>query len=209
MGNIDVITKALLLGLSTGVYCLGHCLPVVFPLVFMENQTAAKTRSRIILEFAAGRFLAYLSFGALVGFLGAQFSNLHLRKATAITMIILAVLLLIYALKPGSSSGKKFCQTIHRFIPQRTFPFLLGLVTGFNLCPPFLLAMNYVFQLGEIANGVLFFFSFYLATSVFLLPFIFLGHFSRFEPMRWIAQFSAVLAGGLFLWIGVGQLIRV
>ena len=207
MKSIDLVLQAILLGLSTGVYCLGHCLPVVFPLVFSEDKSSLKSRGRLILEFGIGRLMAYLAFGALVGYLGHELSHPFVQKSMAAMMIVLAIFLMIYGFRSNNSSKKKFCQILSRAAPSRNFPFLFGILTGVNLCPPFLIAIGYIFNLGEISKGVLFFLAFYFATSVFLLPFIFLGYFSRYEKLRWIAQMSTILAGGLFFWMGFNQLV--
>ncbi|MEW6041204.1 MAG: sulfite exporter TauE/SafE family protein [Elusimicrobiota bacterium] len=97
------------------------------------------------------------------------------------------------------------CLLIKRFFPTNKFPILMGIFTGFNICPPLLLAVTYVFNMRDISKGFVFFFVFFIFSSSYLVPFLFIGYFSRFEKIRWVAQMSAILAGGLFFLIGIEQ----
>jgi sulfite exporter TauE/SafE len=202
---LGILGKAAMLGLSTGMYCLGYCLPVIFPMIFSEEHSQIKARTKLVVEFSTGRLIAYLIFGGTVGYLGQRFPNPILNKLIACSIIVLSLLLILYGLVMGFPQLKT-CVSIDKIFPVKRFPILMGLFVGFNICPPFLLAVSYVFTLGEVIRGIIFFFIFFIATSLYLIPFIFIGYFSKFEKMRWIAQLSAILSGGLFFLVGISQI---
>ena len=78
---------------------------------------------------------------------------------------------------------------------------------GFNLCPPFLLAFTDVFVSGEIYYGLAFFLVFFLVTSLFLLPLIFLGYLSALPSLRQVAQLAALIISVIYLFLGLTQLL--
>jgi len=204
---VDIITKGMLLGLSTGVFCLAYCIPVIFPLICAEKRPWLSERAWLVLKFFLGRLIAYLAFGGMVGYMGQRFSSPLLHKFAAGSIVILSILLILYGILKGFPQ-LRICPTINRFLPKKRLPLLMGLFTGFNVCPPFLLALTYVFNLGQITKGVVFFFAFFIATSLYLVPFVFIGYFSKFEKVRWVAQMCAILSGMLFFFIGVSQYLR-
>ena len=59
----------------------------------------------------------------------------------------------------------------------------------------------------EQGGGLAFFAVYFVVTSVYLVPMILVGHFARYEQIRWIAQLSSILAGGVFLWMGLTLLL--
>ncbi len=202
-----MIEKALLLGFSTGVYCLGSCLPVLLPITLGEKRLAAWKRNSPLIAFSLGRLLAYMAFGALVGFLGAQITHPMIRIVMGAGMICLSLALIGYSFIRGFSHFK----TCHWFLKSgyvQKLPFLAGIFTGFNICPPFLLVIQNIYSEGSIVYGIGFFLIFYLATSIYLIPFVFLGRFSLLEPVRWVARLSAVLSGCIFFATGLRMLLN-
>jgi sulfite exporter TauE/SafE len=203
-----MIEKALLLGLSTGVYCLGSCMPVLLPLTLGEKRLTPWKRSSPLIAFSLGRLLAYTAFGALVGFLGAQITHPAIRIVMGTGMICLSLALIGYSFIRGFAHFK----TCHWFLKSgyvRKLPFLAGIFTGFNICPPFLLVIQNIYTEGSVVYGIGFSLVFYLATSFYLMPFVFLGRFSRMEPVRWVARLSAVLSGCIFFITGLRMFMSI
>ncbi|MHC4505316.1 MAG: 4Fe-4S binding protein, partial [Planctomycetota bacterium] len=81
-------------------------------------------------------------------------------------------------------------------------PLVLGFLSGFNVCPPFLLAANEVLAKGGALRGATFFGGFFVGTSVWMVPLAVL-------PLAWrragsdgilrLARASAVVVGAAFL----------
>ena len=197
-----LFVEAALLGLSTGIYCLGYCLPVLFPLFMGEERPSLIKRSCILLKFSGGRLIAYLLFGAVVGYSGEKVFNPLVQKIIAISMILLSILLIIYGV--SNRSPVKVCQFSWLF-NRIKLPFVFGFLTGFNICPPFLLAISYVSGLADLIKGVYFFLVFFLITNLYLVLLVLAGHFSKYRQMRGIARTSAVISGLLFLFIGLNK----
>ena len=82
-------------------------------------------------------------------------------------------------------------------------PLTLGLLTGFNACPPFLLSLAYVFALHSTWKGLVYFLVFFCATTVYMLPLLAVGLLGRMAEFRLAARFSALAVGLLFMVYGI------
>jgi sulfite exporter TauE/SafE len=203
---MEMIVRAAVLGLSTGMYCAGFCLPVMFPIVMMQERATFLDRTKSIIKFSLGRLAAYLLIGGLCGYVGQTVHPPFLRPITAASFMVLSLLLIGYGLMSGFPHFK-ICLLMKKALPETRFTWLSGFFMGLNICPPFLLAITDVVQTGHIGRGVLFFFIFYLTTSCYLLPFIFIGYFARQDAFRWVARMTTVLAGCLFFWLGLSHIL--
>lgn len=204
------ISEAFLLGISTGVYCFSQCGIVFIPYIFSENGSGMKSRTRIVLQFLSGRFIAYTGIGFLSGLLGQHLSVLFtnyepvFRIVFASSYLILSILLIINAI--FTTVNHTTCRLKIAKSNSR-FPILLGLFTGLNICPPFIAAVARAFDSGSIFTGGAFFVVFFIATSLFILPLIFSGLLKRKDAVNNIARICSVLAG-IFLAIkGAGYLL--
>ena len=191
------IVNGFLLGLTTGVFCLTWCIPALLPLILSKGRKI-KQSFFIFLKFTFGRLIGYILFGGLVGYLGLAIKSGVIKKINLIALILLAILLILHGI--GWISRKKSCC---QFFKKVKFPFLFGFLIGINICPPFLLALTYVFDIGGIVNGILFFISFFIATSLYLVPFVFLGFLASRKIFQKIARFIAIFAGIFFLVYGL------
>jgi len=205
-----LVGKALLLGLSTGLFCAGFCVPLVGPLLLSdENRSVRRSASRIGL-FLAGRLVAYMLFGLVFGALGGAISRVWGIKTVLLPLVyaILGVMMIVYAVVQ-SFPHVGFCRAVSPRIRSGWYLALVGFLAGINLCPPFLLAVTTVMDIGGALRGALFFLVFFLATSIYLLPLFFAGLVSRFASVRFAGRFAAVLAGLYFLYLAANTaLIR-
>ena len=201
-----MVEKALLLGLSTGPFCLGFCLPVLFPLTCAAGRVTFRQRARTLAEFSLGRLLAYLAFGALVGFLGQRLTAPWSARIAGGAIICLALLLLGFGIMQ-TFPRLGICRHLECVLPAKRFPVLMGLCTGLNACPPFLLAVTYVFTLGDVGGGLAFFAVYFMVASLYIIPMLFVGDAAKHAPVRWIAQISSILAGAVFAWMGLVMLL--
>ncbi|MEO0079018.1 MAG: sulfite exporter TauE/SafE family protein [candidate division WOR-3 bacterium] len=199
-----LVLKAFLLGLSTGVFCIGFCLPLVGP-VLLSDEKAGITRSasRIGL-FLVGRLAAYLVFGIVFGALGARLSQVLPTRFLLIGMVycLLGMLAIVFGLVQ-SFPHFGLCRLALPCVNSGWYLAVLGFLAGINLCPPFLLALTAVLESGGVLRGALFFLVFFMATSVYFLPLLFSSLASRFSSLRFAARVAAVLAGAYFINLGL------
>jgi sulfite exporter TauE/SafE len=182
-----------LAGLSTGVYCLGLCLPIFLPVLLSQKRNLRSSFS-LILEFSLGRLAGYLVFGLIIGWLGQQIQSNFIHLLATLINTWNGILLIIYSL---GTIDKKFCQ----FLPfsRIKWAILLGFLTGVNICPPFLASLSYIFNLRSAVNSLLYFLLFFLGTSLYLIPSAMLGIFTKINWLTKIARICGILAGVYFV----------
>jgi len=173
----SIFLQPILLGLSIGVFCFTYCVPFIAPYIVAEKRKIKKNLGVIlkfifgqikknlgvILKFIFGRFSGYVLFGAVFGYLGEKIASQTVNLILIISLMALSLLLIIYALgflKPKWS----FC------------------------CPPFLMSLAYVFTLHSAIKGMVYFIMFFLGTSFYFLPLVFLGFLGKMKEFRLIAR---------------------
>jgi sulfite exporter TauE/SafE len=83
------------------------------------------------------------------------------------------------------------------------FPLTLGLLTGLNLCPPFLLAFTSAVLEGNLWGSLVFFSAFFLGTSLYFVPIPLLGLVKRNGVVRNIGKMAAGVIGAYYLYLGI------
>ena len=199
----DVLIQPFLLGLSVGIFCLTYCVPFIAPYIVAEERKIKKN-FKVILKFIFGRFWGYVLFGAIFGYLGERIDLPIVNLILIISLMVLSLLLIVYALgflKPKWSlcSGKFF---------KEKSPLLMGFLMGINICPPFLMSLAYVFTLHSVVKGIVYFIVFFIATSLYMLPLVFLGLLGKLKEFRLIARISALIVGIIFLVYGIYYISR-
>lgn len=84
----------------------------------------------------------------------------------------------------------------------------MGFFMGINLCPPFLLSVTYVFSEHSPFYGAVYFALFFLASSVYFLPLVFVGLASRAREFRIMSRASGFIVSGIFLVYGLYSLLH-
>ena len=108
----SVVLKGLALGLSTGAYCLGACVPVALPYLVSKGDSL-RASGLAVAELAAGRLVAYLILGGMAALFGAEIQGSPVgRTLVAGAMIGLAGLMFFYAVtrnfpESGSASASR------------------------------------------------------------------------------------------------------
>jgi sulfite exporter TauE/SafE len=207
-----MIWQGFLLGLSTGVFCLGYCAPVFVPYVLAEARPRLGMNLGLVGQFLLGRLAAYTLFGLAAGYLGVWVGGSLPRWVIALSLVVLSLLLILYALaqslpRPG------LCRFVRGHSAR--MPLVLGFLTGINPCPPFginpcppfLLATASVFEGADPLGGVLLFVAFFLGTSLYMFPLTFVGLLSRYEQIREVARLTAIIVGVVFLLMGISYLL--
>jgi sulfite exporter TauE/SafE len=125
---VEAISQGILLGLSTGIFCLVTCAPIYVPYVLSEDRKLQRNMLAIR-ELAAERLIAYLLFGLVVGILGTQINGPWLNKAVGVAMILLSVTMLTFVMvKKWPHFG--LCRLSKKYV---NYPFFFGFLTGINV----------------------------------------------------------------------------
>lgn len=203
-----MILKALTLGFSTGIFCMAYCYPILGPIMLSNKDRDIRISAISLGLFLSGRLIAYILFGLLLGLLGKYITILPLFQKIILPALylVLGCMMIFYGIVQ-SFTHLKFCSIFSKFFKNPKYLFIVGFFAGINICPPFLLAMSFAISLGGILKSILFFIFFFIATSIFILPFIFSGFISRFKEVRIAARITAVIVGLWFVYLGIKNLI--
>ncbi|HWP97586.1 MAG TPA: sulfite exporter TauE/SafE family protein [Syntrophomonadaceae bacterium] len=200
--------QGFLLGLASGTVCLAYCAPVLIPFILGEGKGIGRNYS-LLARFLAGRLIGYLLFGLLAWAAGRLLikNSIHQEIIFGLAYIILAVMMFYYGLSrpPEICAGKLMQKSGSRFLQRwpELLPVALGLATGLNLCPPFLLAFTGAADSASLVQSLLFFLAFFLGTSVYFLPMPLLGVFRRVAPLQTVGRMASVLMSLYYVYTGI------
>jgi len=193
------ILQPLLAGLSVGAFCLTSCIPFMGSFLAAEKRPLRKNASEV-LKFLTGRLCGYLCFGLLVGYLGERFDSRWLRLATDFSFIVLSVILFVFLL--GLMREERLLCPSSGFLKGKS-PLLMGFFMGINLCPPFLLSVTYIFSQHSAFYGLIYFTLFFLSSSIYFLPLVFVGLLAKAGEFRSVARWSGFFVSGIFFIYGI------
>lgn len=203
--------EGLLLGLSSGTICLAYCAPVLIPYMMGKSSSTAKNFTYLGL-FLLGRLAGYLLFAAAAFMTGwLLLGNAACKEMIlGVVYLILAVCMFFYGInkqqhactiKPVlSGAGALFRDK------ERMMPAFLGLLTGINLCPPFLLAFTGASNSKSLAGSLLFFSLFFVGTAVYFLPTPLIGAFRSYPALRMTGRMVCVLMSLYYVYSGIMKL---
>ncbi|MFY9746489.1 MAG: sulfite exporter TauE/SafE family protein [Acidobacteriaceae bacterium] len=214
--------EALVLGLVTGPVCLASCGPVVLPWMLVQPH-GVRAHARQLAIFLASRLLGYLLFASAIWFAGAALSRSWSGRTWMFggIQVLLAAGLLVYAVgwphahcslarRPKlvqiASAASTEAEAAQR--PRPSGAAALGLLTGINLCPPFLVAGLRASQLPSLSAALLFFSVFFVGTAVWFVPFLSLGVVRRTPSFLTVARMVAVLLACWYGYSGASILIE-
>ncbi len=194
------------LGLASGGTCLAYCAPVLVPLMLGAGQPP-RGNGWLLAKFLCGRLGGYLLFGLLAWWTGQRILVNPVGRGILFgsAYVVLAGLLLYFgiAAKPapcalGIASPRKWLARWPSIMPMA-----IGFFTGLNLCPPFLLAFAGAADSGSLAAGLLLFATFFLGTSIYLLPLPFIGMVRRYSALSVVGKMTAMLMALYYLYSGI------
>ena len=213
--------EPLLLGFSSGLVCLVACGPVLLPWLAAEGAGWRGTAARLV-EFLAGRLIGYLGFAAAAWALGLALP-LPVRSSAVLLALVhlgLALALLLYALPrrhPRAApclevGGRSWRVGLARRL-RSGGPAALGLLTGLNLCPPFVAAGLRAAQRASLTGALAFFLLFFAGTLVWFLPFAGVAALRRFTAAVPVARLTTALVAVYYGYLGTvtlgGVLVHV
>jgi sulfite exporter TauE/SafE len=209
----SIFGEALVLGLASGPACLASCGPVVVPSLLAE-QAGLRLNIRYLSSLLGARFVGYLLFAAVAWGLGAlvSFPPALRLLMVGVVYILLACVLLWYAYSVGRACAHSCAhpELVTIGVPtKRGVPgaAVLGFLTGFSLCPPFVAAGVRAAEMGSIVAALLFFAAFFVGTSVWFFPFLSLGWVRRNEAVTTVARMAMVLIAIYYVYLGLAMLI--
>lgn len=202
---INTIFEGVTLGLSAGVYCAGACLVFFMPYLLIESRQKVFENFKNILLFMLGRFIAYIGFALIMGSLGTTHRDIFTVKFSHVSLIAASLLMFVYALTNNFADSKLCSSFLYRFRLMR-IPFFLGLFSGLSPCLPFVVGVTRLWTLDSILKGVVLFAAFFLGTSVYMIPLIFVAYLNRMERVKQIGLIVALLSSLWFLFVGISGL---
>jgi hypothetical protein len=212
MGGPFLVGEAFLLGLASGPACVASCGPVVVPSLLAEGA-GWRLNARYLSSFLGTRFLGYLLFAAIAWELGVLVSPPPAVRTLIYggIHVLLGVALLWYARSIGRGCAHACAASglvsIGR-VGKRgvSGAAILGLLTGVSLCPPFVAAGLRAAQLSNLAAALLFFAVFFVATTLWFVPFVGMGCVRRNASVIFVARTAMVLVALYYLLAGVAML---
>lgn len=202
---VQVLSEGFALGMVSGLACAGSCAPFVVPYLMMDGGRDAKKAARLFGQFLLGRFFAYAFVGALAGLLSQAVRPYVSLRIQAVMLIVTSIFMIAFALRRGFQTNP-LCSFLGKITIVKRFPFFLGLFLGLNVCPPFLVALARLLEMGGLVPGVLYFSAFFVATTIYLLPLFIVLPFLSTERMQRIGQTIACLVGAWFFSVGIRNL---
>ena len=199
------ILAGLALGLPVGATCLGVCAPVLGASMLASGRRTVREGAWSLASFLLGKLAGYLLFGVAIGAVGSRIEWDPHRPLAIVARAVLSIALIATGLALGRRGWleRRLClANVTGNSRLGRLPLVLGFLSGFNVCPPFLLAANEVLARGGALRGATFFGGFFVGTSAWMVPLAVL-------PLAWrragsdgilrLARASAVIVGAAFL----------
>jgi sulfite exporter TauE/SafE len=201
---------ALFLGLTSGGACLATCGPLVAAFLTAE-QITLKRSAALLTVFLSGRLLGYSGWAVVSWLLGqAIFQNAAGMTIFAGADLVLGGWLIYYGISRPLGHSHETCPASilkplaspaiihHAFFRSGIW----GILSGLQVCPPFLAAVTGAARTGSLGGSLLFFLVFYLGTGLWFIPFPFIGTLGRFRQVAQVARFLILPLGGYFIYSG-------
>lgn len=205
--------QGFLLGLANGATCLAYCAPVLVPYLLSEGKSTRQNMS-ILCQFLTGRLLGYLLFAVAAWFASSYVATLPINQELLLGMVYTILAAVMYthsrATRPTTSCATHSLKGLTNRVTAKypaMMPLLMGFLTGLNLCPPFLLVFTDAISTQTISQSMLYFFTFFLGTTIYFLPTPFLGILRHFPPLKSIGKMAAILMSAYYLYTGIIMLI--
>jgi sulfite exporter TauE/SafE len=201
--TFDLFLKPILAGLSVGAFCLSYCFPFLAAFITSEERTTGQN-TRLIVQFIIGRFLGYMVFGIIFGYLGEQIRTPYMNMITNISLILISMVMILYI--TGLLQQKDTGCLAPKVQSQNAI--VMGFLMGVNICPPFLLSLAYVVSLHDILQSVLYFTLFFIASSIYFLPMIFVGMLGKIKEFKLAARLAGLISAAGFIVYGAYAILQ-
>jgi len=189
------LSEGFALGLSLSATCIGTCGPIYSSYLLQKKANWVQSVI-IVLKLSAARFVAYGLFGLFAGFIGREIGDFNRSWFTTIAYFLCSILLIFSAFRTHRSEKGCAMAKWHKYIDN---PILLGLVTGLNFCPAFLIAVTRAVDVTGPLSGAVVFMAFFFGSNLPLFFFAIFGVMGNVTVFRRIGMIAAVVVGAFFL----------
>lgn len=207
---MNTLAEPALLGFSSGLVCLAACGPVLLPWLTAAGGGWRSTAALLAL-FLAGRLLGYCGFATAAWAIGLalplpvrsnalMFAAVHLALATALLLFAVSARRVTVAGCPHGQAVSRRAALARRF--RSLAPVVLGLLTGINLCPPFVAAGVRAAQRHNLPDALGFFLLFFAGTTIWFLPFVGVAALRRFSGIGVVARLTSAVVATYYGYIG-------
>ncbi len=202
------LTTGLLLGLSSGIYCLGGCAMVMAPHLAAGPSVRIRTGLLRVVEFSLGRLVTYTLAGALLFHAGPTvLTTSGARIAMGSAILTLAILMLAQGVVRSFPAIPR-CSRLGGMLWLRRYPLLAGMFSAARLCPPLLLCLAQIATAGAALQAVASTCGFFLGTLVVSLPLALAGSGAKWPGVRATAAVASLFCGLWFASVGGAELIN-
>ena len=201
-----ILAEGMGLGLATGPYCTMACGPVLLPYLLSFGAANWLKNIFLLVKFLSGRLSAYLLVSVLASALGDISGGVIPPILNNLLILASGIYLFLIFLpaQGGFSFFREHC-IIKKFAPAA--PYILGFLTGISPCPPFIAGIVRVFTLKNLFLGIVYFSGFFAASTLFLLPVIFVTPFLKSERVKSIGGLTMALVAGWLVFLGAKGLL--
>jgi len=201
------LTTGLLLGLSSGVYCLGSCTLVMVPHLASDPGWGFAAGLRKMVEFSAGRLATYFVAGVLVFWVGPTvLSSRGARVLIGAAIVALAVLVLLQGVV-RSFPAVPCCARPGETAWLRKYPFLAGMFSAAQLCPPLLLCLTQAASAEGLVRAIASTSGFFLGTAAVSLPLAVACAGAKWPGVRATAAVASLFCGLWFAAVGAAMIV--
>jgi len=209
--SVPLLSEALTLGFASGSACLASCGVLLLPWLTGMRRGWRGTCGLLGI-FLGGRLAGYLVFGLGVGLAG-RVANLKGPAGLlvgGVSSLAVAGLLGAQAWR-GLKRRDVGCPVARGRVLERRYGLgglaLLGLLTGLNLCGPFVAAALRAAQAGGPVQAMAFFAVFLLGTAIWMLPLVLAGAWRRWEPLALVARLTQAILALYYAYFGTVLLL--
>lgn len=201
-------TTGILLGLSSGVYCLGSCALVMVPRMAAGPADSGLRQGLLsVLEFTGGRLVAYVLAGVLLFFAGpALLTSPTGQFFMGVATLALAILMLAQGLSRSFPAVSR-CSRLGKTACLRRYPFLAGILSAAKLCPPLLLCLAQVADAGGAMRAVVSTTGFFMGTLVVTLPIALTASGAKRPGIRAVAAVASLFCALWFASVGSAKIL--
>ncbi|HEY3383121.1 MAG TPA: sulfite exporter TauE/SafE family protein [Vicinamibacterales bacterium] len=209
---MDHAVEPILLGFSSGLICTASCGAVLLPFLLSRDRGLGGTAA-LLAQFLIGRLVGYEFYATLVwGAVVAVPSGLRANALVFGTAhLVLALMLGWYAATAGryyvscGSARRRFSSLL---VERAGWlgPTLLGLLSGVNLCGPFVAATVRAAETPGLLSSLIFFGLFFVGTTVWFLPFLGAAPLRRLQGAVPIARVAMAVVAVYYAYLGIVSL---